>query len=96
MKKDPALMLIVGTFAVAVIALVVLFLMGCDDGCEPEELRCRGQRSEICNASNEWEFIANCDAIEGDEGQEWVCCLGHNLWTGADEYACYLEEGCIE
>ena len=95
MKKDPALLLIALTCVIAFVAILVLFLTGCDeDSCEPEELRCRGERSEICNASGEWEFIANCDAIEG--GGEWTCCLGYNPWSEENEYGCYLFEECID
>jgi len=55
-----------------------LAVQGCHDRCEPEAMRCNGDRVEICNTEEDWEVASKgkCDEIEDfGLGLEWTCCV---------------------
>lgn len=51
---------------------VLLPLSACEDECEMNDTRCRGEVSQICSSGGEWEVFADCSEIEG--GGDWTCC----------------------
>ena len=71
-------------------ALVVLS-PGCHDGCEPETMRCNGDRVEICNTEEDWELSADCSDIEDfGLGIKWTCCID----SEDDLHSCLPVEEC--
>lgn len=52
---------------------VFLFLPACEDECEMNDTRCRGEVAQICSSGGEWELFADCSEIEGGE-IDWTCC----------------------
>lgn len=53
----------------------IIFSAGCHDGCEPEEMKCSGEKVMICNAETDWIVHDNCANVEDfGEGYDWTCC----------------------
>lgn len=69
-----------------ILAMLVLLLVGCDDGCEKNATRCNGDRAEMCSSGGEWELIADCSEIEG---AAFLCCA-----DPVGGYNCMLAEEC--
>jgi len=67
-----------------IVIIVALGLLGCHDGCEPEETRCFGTCVEICNADGDWETVIDCDMVEPAD-MDWQCCFD----------AEFEEHGCV-
>lgn len=58
----------------AVLAFII-FSTGCHDDCEPDEMKCAGDKIMICNAETDWEMHDNCANVEDfGAGHEWTCC----------------------
>jgi len=79
----------------AVFLIAAVFVVSCNDGCEPNATRCNGSRVEICNTEADWELEADCSKIEDfGEGIDWTCCLdpldGLHSCLPSDE--CELDE----
>ena len=56
-----------------ILALAVCFgAVACDDGCEPNETRCNGQKIEICDSSDNW--VESMDCADVWDVVDWACC----------------------
>jgi len=47
----------------------------CNDGCEPEQMRCHRERVEICNAGKNWEVVVDCLELEEADGSGEFTCI---------------------
>jgi len=75
--------------AIAIVLGIWVAITGCHDGCQPESMRCRGDRVEVCNADQDWYVRDRCDTVEPVDWN-WVCC-----WVpDEDLYACVPEVEC--
>jgi hypothetical protein len=66
-----------------ILVAMVFFLIGCKDGCKPEEDRCNGNVVEICNTSHNWEVSQDCDKLPGvemDAGDDAGNNVGSHMW----------------
>ena len=63
----------------AIIVLLATFALGATcvptpaGPCPTYETRCRRNVVEICDASETWQVVMDCDTVEG-EGTPWQCC----------------------
>lgn len=67
-----------------ILALVAFFLQGCSDECSKEELRCRGDRIEVCDSDQNWVLDLDCGdwvfAETGDAAGLTCCEDGQEVW----------------
>lgn len=78
-----------------IVMLLGVALMGsrCNpDGCTIEDSRCNGTVVETCDGEQNWIPWIDCDGVDDDSGQEYVCCLDPEDAT----YSCLPQEECGE
>ena len=77
------------TGTVAILGAAMLLLGGCDDGCEPEAMRCRANAVEQCNADGDWYVVEHCGQVT-PEDLDWTCC-----WVADEDlFACLPADAC--
>lgn len=74
-----------------ILFLLLVFIIGCDDGCKVEETRCDGNVAQVCNSSQNWEEMDDCDKVGDGTPFEFVCQFSDE----EDQHVCVpnLEEG---
>ena len=69
--------------------LLLFFLIGGCDECEPLEVRCIGNSVKICNDEARWDTVTNCDTVE-PKNLDWTCCYSKYL----GEVTCLPKDAC--
>jgi hypothetical protein len=55
--------------------------VGCDSvgGCSAGQMRCHGNRAEMCSASNGWELWQDCSVVGESCGNGPAACFGYDV-----------------
>ena len=74
MKKNALAIFIFAASALYTgLTLLFLAITGCENECQPEEMRCRDNVVELCDANGDWQTVDDCNTTEPAE-LNWMCC----------------------
>lgn len=67
-------------------------VLGCDDGCNVEETRCSGNVAQVCNSSQNWEVMDDCDDVGEGTPFDFTCEFDDEL----NQHVCVPDLGGLD